>query len=339
MAPTKYNANLVKEISKIKIHLNATSFSNMIKKWTDDKILVTGCEILKLFTRLDTFFIKPFLVFECDEPIFIKNFLRKLPYDYLIKYVRLYSQKGFLKKGDFDMKDLLYLYEHQKLDSIKFLLDNNLCNDSILYFLAENKLMFLDFYTEYVKTELNAEILQNFFMYCDKYAKRLDQVLEWIHTKTCKKNIFTDEYAEQILKHFAYNHHVLEWFDSFKKCHDCKCDIKLPPDATKIVDKLFSNKKAYNWWIQHGYDIDLHNTKRNLNFIGTRSLDLYKKHGCELVYAAYAVALYCPEKILWCKNNDIPIILHGSLNDLHYQSEFLKYYNIYDWLIQQQKLL
>ena len=56
MNSTKYDPNLLKEIKKIKIHVNAKSFCEIVKKWPDDKIITTGCEILNSFTDPNDFF-------------------------------------------------------------------------------------------------------------------------------------------------------------------------------------------------------------------------------------------------------------------------------------------
>ena len=341
MTPTKYEPALVKKIKKIKIQLNVASFYKIIKKLPDEQILVTSRKILELFTNSNDFFISKLWISESYEHRFIKTFMLRLPYEYFKKYIESYLQYDSPFENEFEVDDLIYLYEHQQFDSIKYLLDEYLCdkNKFVAHSLSKNKLTFLDFYTKSINYQLDSHTLQNFIYDTDKCNKDLDKVLEWIHTKACGyDNILTNEIIDQIFTKFSNNVCVLEWLHSFKKCHSCKCDINLPQNIITNIISLFDNKKAYNWWIEHDFAIDMNQIKIDIDEPTFGQLDLYKKHKCNFIYNVYYA--YVPEKLLWCKNNDIEIVLNELYidNTLMHWEELLKYYNIYDWL-QSKKII
>jgi len=326
MDPTLYETRLIDVLQNIKININDKVFAEIITKLPD---VQKQCDIFKSYVS----------EYHFSDSEVIEKFILKLPFEQFKQYYKNYI---------FTPTNMIYLYEHQQIDHIRLIFYTCAHKDETLVFtcLMSTKLECLDFFVKEINFDIGNNFLDDFCGCAKTKNNAFDKSLEWIHSMTCNKLTnagFADNIISYIIKKYSDDVNVLKWFHEFKNNHDCNCNIKLVYKFDDILLGLFSSKKAYKWWIKNDLAIESITEPINPNIINLiikikkiiRVLDLLKHHNYNIIINS---CIY-PEVLIWCKNNDMAISFTNDEITLFLQKneEFLKYYEIYDWLESQKK--
>jgi len=251
------------------------------------------------------------------------------------------------------MRHLLYLYTNKQYDSINFILEKKLCehDDIITCSLVEYENEFLNYYIKITGYIVDTKLVNKFIDYIrpanrTNKSKHTAKSLEWLHANACGKYpnaLFNKKTIISIIKNMADDAQILAWFHNFNHNHTCKCNIRLIYKIEKIAPTICSNKKSYQWWIKNNLDLNLNKMTIKLpTYDSIKTRNILLRHGCKMQYVGpNSKCLINEEDILWCKNNNILIDLSNDAIDYvlkNYQN-FLKHYEIYDWLAYHKKKL